>query len=325
MGEKGDEPADEHENIRLKLLCLRLHARALHVGNGLHAQPVSEERLQHAEERLGFRLPPLLRRLYTTVANGAEFFAPSEIFYGISDDHPRRPGIQGTIDEFQGEGERLDEATVTALQAHPGAYVTCDAVPEHFVELSVSGGVGIWLDGLTGRLFASDNVLGQDGEVTVGFSFWASSVDEWLERELAADPFRNDGSRQPLMPLARLTAETDTQARRAALAQAKNTQESSRLEDNVIPEGLRAWLEHQQLEQEAKQLRLERQSQRLRLARRKVVRLLNEVADIQHTVMAEVGETQSPPTEWGDPVLQSLADAEAQLYEMERLLDGGLM
>ena len=319
------ERCSMNDDLRYLLICLRLGARAIHVGNGLHAPPVSEEHLRQVEDRLGFRLPSLLRRIYTTVANGAEFFAPCEIFYGISDDHPRRPGIQGTIDDFQSEGERLDEATVTALQAHPGAYVTCDAVPRNFVELSVSGGVSIWLDGLTGRLFASDNVLGQDGEETVGFSFWASSVDEWLERELATDPFRSDGSRQPLAPLASLMAETDGQASSATLLLAQSSQDNNQLEDKAIPKGLQTWLEQQQLEREAKQLRLERQSQRLRHARRKVVRLLNEVADIQRAVMAEEEQSQSSTLGWGDSVLQSLADVEAHLYEMERLLEGGLL
>jgi hypothetical protein len=54
----------------------------------------------------------------------------------------------------------------------------------------------------------------------------------------------------------------------------------------------------------------------LRLARQEVVRLLEEVADIQHTIAAEVDEERVAEEPWGDPLLRSLADAEAQLYAM---------
>lgn len=305
MGEAGGADKD----FRFGLLCLRLRAYAIHAGGGLSAPPVSEEQLRQAEARLGFRLPALLRRLYMTVANGAEFFMPGRIVYGIADELNSRPAGPGSIESVRGDGARLDQATVVALQEHPGAFVTPDAVPADFVVLCALGDtVSIWLDGLTGLLYASDNVLDHNGEQAHGFSFWAFSVEDWLERELAVEPRRDKGLHQPLVPLAGISTATQTPDTTLpnSQKQPQNPPSNSQLQRkvDVLSDRAHQWRERRRQE-----------AQRLRLVRQEVVRLLGEVADIEYAVASETDKVPANTT-WDDPVLKSLADAEAQLYAM---------
>src|SRR3954469_1135410 len=48
--------------------------------------PATSESLMETEARLGFRLPPLLRRLYSSVANGG--FGPGAGLVGVKGGHP---------------------------------------------------------------------------------------------------------------------------------------------------------------------------------------------------------------------------------------------
>lgn len=50
--------------------ALRREAMHHHKRSGLVIQPLTEQQVQNAEKRLGFRLPPLVRRLYLEVGNG---------------------------------------------------------------------------------------------------------------------------------------------------------------------------------------------------------------------------------------------------------------
>lgn len=295
-----EDIADMDLSARYDLICLRMRARAIHVGSGLHNPTVTEEQLRDAEALLGFRLPELLRRLFTTVANGAEFFGHGYPIYGIRDERHEEFMYLGIIEGIENGGERLDKETVAALRASPGAYVACDRTPSDFVSLAFLGcSVGLWLDGPTGMLFSSDTVLGDDGEEMIGLSYHSASVDEWLERSLDESPFRGGNPpRQPIFPL----------------SQAESHEAAHRQKDDSATS---LWVAPEQE-------RMNRQGQRLRHTRAEIVGLLYEAADVEDVVAAEVGMEQADEVGFGAP-LQALVDAEAQLYELERLLTSGIL
>jgi hypothetical protein len=282
-----------------------------------------------AEERLGVRLPTLLRRIYTTVANGGELVGNGHDLYAISG---------GTIPEYnqsriflvEDGGERLDEATVAALWATPGAYVARDTVPAEFLSLAHLGcSVGLWLDIPTGRLFASDTVCDESGEEKIGLSVYAASLDEWVEQELAQGPFGGGVLRQPLRPL---TQEADTSTASPSSHQADAaasgwgppedpaTDRSTRPPAEEVWPAVHAALKRQQEQRD----RMAQWGRQLRRRREETVEHLNEAASVGRAVAAEFGESNAAQAVF-DGALRSLADAEAQLYEAERLVISGLL
>ncbi len=186
-----------------------MQARIAHARHFPYHPPITVEQLRAAEELWGVRLPTLLRRIYTTVANGGEIFGDGHELYAIPDTQSYEYDLLPNRLVKEGS-ERLDDATVAALWATPGAYVVRDTVPAAFLMLAHLGcEVGLWLDVPTGQLFASDNYRDESNEEGIAFSVYAASLDEWVEQELAAAPFGGGVLRQPLHPLTHM-AETRT-------------------------------------------------------------------------------------------------------------------
>ena len=191
--------------LRFSTICARMRAHAIYLGAGLLFPPATESEIEAAEERLGFTLPPMLRELYTTVANGSDFFGRGYHFPTISDKFVGYGSGYPVLGELVGDGPRvLDDATVEALRDHPGAYIVRADVPTGFVHLASLGcEVYAFLDGLTGHIYITDNHWTDDVIDGLAYSFGASSFEEWLERKLSTSRLESAEARyQPHYPLA---------------------------------------------------------------------------------------------------------------------------
>jgi hypothetical protein len=176
--------------------------------------PATEEQVRLTEERLGFELPPTLRRLYLEVANGGDIFrgfiGPRVL--GVIGGYPTEPNPWGekTIAQMVSHsGWRLNERVDNTLQRYPGCYVLCEEAPDRFV--TIAGDCWgrdtesrITLDGWTGRLYE----VGNDFESVDGYraslglpitpdtvngsmqsiSYYASSVEAWIEGLITERP-----------------------------------------------------------------------------------------------------------------------------------------
>ncbi len=190
--------------LSFSTICARMRAHAVYIGDGLLFPRATEAEIQACEERLGFTLPAMLRELYMTVANGSDFFGSGYSFSTISDKFVGHGSGYPVLGEIAGDGPRpFDDATVEALRAHPGAYVVCEDIPSDLVAV-VHTGCNVWayLDGTTGHFYLRDDHY-EGGEFKGGaYSFCASSLEEWLERQLVAPPsMSSEGGYQPHFPL----------------------------------------------------------------------------------------------------------------------------
>lgn len=297
-------------------LCLRLRARALYASSGIHYPPITQAQLESAEARLGFQLPPLLRELYTTVANGADFFGPGAWFHGVVDEHERRPGIP-TIEGFVGDGPRpFDAETINILRAYPGSYVLCEKEPASFVVLAHVGcGIFINLDGYTGHLYLREDHY-ESGEAVGGvFSWCAQSVEEWVERTLALSPCDSSEARYlphyPLTAIEAGAANEDTDAAESAGEMESTSPTPPEDEGSQSMSQFRAWrAARAQVANPRKQLRL-----RLQRVREEIVRQIHHL-DAISAYAQEVGSSLAQDIEQSEAI-QRLADAEAQIYALE--------
>lgn len=200
-------------SLSFRTICERMRAHAIYIGEGLLFPPATEAEIQACEERLGFKLPSMMRELYTTVANGSDFFGWGYNFYTVSDDFARKYTDYPILGKIVGDGPRpFDDATVEVLRTHPGAFVVCKRIPAGFVDFASLGcEVFAYLDGLTGHIYISDNHSTNGEPDGLAFSFGASSLEEWLERWFTSSPDAvSEGRFQPLRPLAEVLAEDST-------------------------------------------------------------------------------------------------------------------
>lgn len=200
-------------------ICERLRAHAKYTpeadfGEGhLEYPPASELSVQVCEAKLGFKLPPMLREIYKTVANGGNFW-PGYDFATTDDLIEQHNSFLRYYVSSRNQSRLFDDATVEALRTHPGAYACPEYLPDGFLRL-VHTGCNVWanLEGSTGRLYLNDEVP----EDTTGYSFCAGSLEEWLERKMSVPSSRsNEGRYQPHYPLtaelANANGESETQA-----------------------------------------------------------------------------------------------------------------
>lgn len=214
-------------SLSFSTICTRMRAHAIYIGEGLLFPRASELELQACEARLGFPLPPMLRELYLTVANGSDFFGQGYSLATVSRHFGEHGSGYPVLGEFIGDGPRpFDDTTVEALRAHPGAFVVCERVPTGLVEFADLGcEVHAHFDGYSEHIYISDN-HSTDGELDrLAFSFGASSLEEWLERRLAEPCSRSsEGRYQPHIPLSDVL---DDESRGAQLSQ--------QVEDSPLP------------------------------------------------------------------------------------------
>lgn len=292
-------------------LCLRLRARALYTSNGIHNPPVTEAQIEAAEARLGFQIPAMLHELYTTIANGANFFSPGASFHGIVDENERRPGIP-TMEGFVAKGPRpFDPETINLLRAHAGSYVLCEQEPAGFVALAHVGcNIYVNLDGYTGRLYLREDHYENDECVGAAFSWCASSVEEWVERTLASSPRDSSEAKYfPHYPLASILAGKNEDA--AATEDEQAPESASTGGDARLTSQFKAW----QAEQAKAQNPRKQMGIHLRRVREEIVRQIHYL-DAIGVYAQEMGSSLAQDIEQCE-AMQRLADAEAQIYELE--------
>lgn len=190
----------------------KLHTREIthDYRRGFEFPPATAEQLQATEEALGFALPPMLRALYTHVANGG--FGPA---YGIT-------GARGGY-YFGDDGryQTIDRCTDTNPTVHyfdlseyekahgnPTYFELRETIkPAHFLHLCYEGcGSDFYLDGNSGRIYLtaccgslSDSQLPNEvlpgklrPEWMVGYQRVADSLGDWLERWLRGEAMDDD-------------------------------------------------------------------------------------------------------------------------------------
>lgn len=148
--------------------------------------PASEEQLNAAERRLGFALPPLLRRVYAEVANGG--VGPGPGLLGVKGGQANNHGksvedLYAEMLEAVQENQRwLWPPGLLPIVDQGGVYVSVDATAPHrivefdFEELDEEGRDGGW-----SRAFS---------DVSPSFEEWLAA---WLARPTAAE---RDAARQ---------------------------------------------------------------------------------------------------------------------------------
>lgn len=94
-------------------------------------RPATEEQLRAAEERLGFPLPPDLRRFYAEIADGGLSLADVEVFPGVED-----------LASAGNWNWRLHPRIEEALLRHPNCYVVVDSLPQTFLQIGWDRGGG---------------------------------------------------------------------------------------------------------------------------------------------------------------------------------------
>jgi hypothetical protein len=189
-------------NLRYAVLCERLQLRATLFGLHPPDPPTTEEQLDATEQALGFALSPMLRALYLEVGNGgSELFEKGYEFTGA---RPATAALQAAALSKLGAPSELEQTRihaawrlpneiVAALRQQPGLYVRCDHLPDGLVQLFHYGGeLILFLDGFTGYLYLRGEKYTRGDEPLEDdfnwhfLSFFAPSVEDWLERELDA-------------------------------------------------------------------------------------------------------------------------------------------
>lgn len=179
-------------------LQVRVIAHDPHVG--FEFPPATKEQLQATEEALGIALPPMLRALYTQVANGG--FGPA---YGITGARGGYAGRYQTIDRCTDTNPAVHYFDLSEYeQAHgnPTYFELRETIqPAHFLHLCYEGcSMDFYLDGNSGRIYltaccrSSDSQLPNEvlpgklrPEWIVGYQRVADSLEEWLERWLQSE------------------------------------------------------------------------------------------------------------------------------------------
>jgi hypothetical protein len=202
-------------------LCARVRDYCHRKGIQLLYPPATELRMRLVEHKAGFQLPPLLRLLYSQVANGGRglgFGTPGYLardgLIGCAGGYEYCCGAawgtpsseKQTIEQMVSHsGWRLAPSVVKALREYY-CYVECEARPDRFISLSddacecgTNTGT-IELDGWTGELYSvwpgdclqdyyarlgdNDNASTAYGDTAI-ISYLAPSLAVWLEYWLA--------------------------------------------------------------------------------------------------------------------------------------------
>ena len=163
---------------------------------GFEFPPATEEQLQRTEETLGFPLPPMLRALYTHVANGG--FGPA---YGITgarggyyfgeDGHYQTIDgwIETTSDLFTEAGPSVEYIDLAAYERQHGNPLTIELPanvwPARFLRFCYEGcGEDVCIDGGSGRVYLVGGVWDEHKGLTGYLRRLDNSVENWLERWL---------------------------------------------------------------------------------------------------------------------------------------------
>jgi hypothetical protein len=156
-GSTGSTEGTWADDERRRRLLARVRACVCRNRVTLAYPPATGAQLCAGETRLCFLLPPLLRLLYTEVANGGPGVGwpdETEAFIGVDGGFsldPRDPSATlGYL--VSHSGWRLHPCIEDALAQHPRHYVVVDSWPDRFVPFAGGSDCPL-LDGWSGRVY----------------------------------------------------------------------------------------------------------------------------------------------------------------------------
>jgi hypothetical protein len=163
--------------------------------------PATPAQVHAAEFRLGFPVPPLLRLLYTEVANGGPGVGwpdDTEAFVGADGGFPLAPDDPSTTLGYRASHStwRMHPCIEAALANYPRHHVVVDSWPDRFFPLA-NGGLGyLLLDGWTGRIYSSWEYGDLPEEAPDGkpLSLCAIQIAAWSLEDLLDDWLAHAGS-----------------------------------------------------------------------------------------------------------------------------------
>lgn len=193
----------EDELARYQRLCDRVRACWTGQGMAFSCPPATEEQLRATEDQLGYALPPLLRLLYSMVANGGNGLIGYDAQFsliGAQGGYPSPPVRTSpdgqwregpTIERLVGRsGWTLHPCIATALGRYPGRHVVCSDLPDGVVTIMDVGAQGYALDLVSERIyetwFYGDLPLENNQTVPLlMMSVYCSSLEELVEEYLS--------------------------------------------------------------------------------------------------------------------------------------------
>lgn len=143
---------------------------------GFAFPPATEEQLRETEGILGFPLPPMLRTLYSQLANGG--FGPAYGIRGVKGGAPEEAGTLATW--YQIRAEMLTFFDLKEAEIRPGKNFSFDASswPRSLLALCDLGcGNSIGLDSVSGLVLSIDLLDHGFSLTSVG-----DSLEQWLQR-----------------------------------------------------------------------------------------------------------------------------------------------
>lgn len=184
------ETLTQDDEARYRALCERVRAWHQERGIPFTYPPATEEQVRQTEAELGVSLPPLLRILYTEVANGGNLLPRHDPFFGVGDRQPDTfiDDFGRTIGRMSRSGWRLHPCMAQALERFPGHIVFSDGRPEGFLTLSLElGWTALEYDLPTGRIWLTrpgPEIPSEDPSEDLGrlteIEYAASSLEECL-------------------------------------------------------------------------------------------------------------------------------------------------
>lgn len=161
--------------------ALRRHTITHDPRMGFEFAPATVDQVQTTELALGFVLPPLLRAVYTRVANGG--FGPGEGLTGVQGGYVYgQDGRYTTIDRIEPPlwaTQTLDLRAFEAMQDWPQTFkLPPHTWPTHFLHLCYWGcGTDSYVDALSERVYW----MGGTGPATAVLMRQEESLERWLE------------------------------------------------------------------------------------------------------------------------------------------------
>jgi hypothetical protein len=161
--------------------------------SGFEFPPATQSQIQATEEALRFPLPPLIRVLYMTLANGG--FGPGHGLNGIQggyffgDD-----GHYWTLDTYGDDDPTLSYFDLQSYEQEQGNPRVLEwnqnthRYPSHFWPICYAGcGEDFCIDAKSGRIYLAGVGTNERNETRDYIVYQSSSLEEWLEQWLQDD------------------------------------------------------------------------------------------------------------------------------------------
>lgn len=146
--------------------------------SGFKFPPATEEELQETETILGFSLPPILRALYTQVANGD--FGPAYGFRGVIGGAPEQAGTIAAWYKVGTEVQKFFDLGDNTIQPGKDFFVSNSFWPRSVLPVCNWGcGIDIGIDCVTNAV-----VRIEPSELGYYLIYLTDSLEKWLQQWL---------------------------------------------------------------------------------------------------------------------------------------------